>query len=301
LIEPFSEHIHNYDNLIIVPDGALAYLPFEALRNDNRYLIERFKIKYVPSVSSLTLLKESEPEHEKQLLAVAGSEVVNIDSETGRRVNSYSALPSTLVEVDSIASHFSAVTKLKNEEVTESALKRHLNRRYRYIHIASHGYIDEDQPNQSGLRLSGSGVIEASSEDDGLLKSSEIYRLNLSSDMVVLSACNTGMGKVVKGEGMLGLQRSFFYAGTSTVVVSLWNVYDRSTASLMNEFYKSILKQRQNSGSSWWDKIARRIGWDDSIPFGEKAAAMQTAKLQLIDHPIYNHPVYWAPFIVVGR
>jgi len=109
------------------------------------------------------------------------------------------------------------------------------------------------------------------------------------------------MGKVVKGEGMLGLQRSFFYAGTSTVVVSLWNVYDRSTASLMNEFYKSILKQNKNSRTSWWNKIARNIGWDDSIPFGEKATAMQRAKLQLINHPLYNHPVYWAPFIVVGR
>lgn len=301
LLEPFEGQINNYENLTIVPDGALAYLPFEALRHESRYLIERFKVKYVPSVSSLTLLKESDSLQEKQLLAVAGSEVMNIDTEAGTRVNSYSALPSTLIEVDSIASHFSTVTKLKNEEVTESTLKQHLNRKYKYIHIATHGYIDEDQPNQSGLRLTGNNGIEASSEDDGLLKSSEIYRLNLSSDMVVLSACNTGMGKVVKGEGMLGLQRAFFYAGTSTVVVSLWNVYDRSTASLMNEFYKSILKQDKISRDSWWDKMARRIGWDDSIPFGEKATAMQTAKLQLINHPLYNHPVYWAPFIVVGR
>lgn len=301
LLEPFEEQISNYENLIIVPDGALAYLPFEALRHNNRYLIEQYKVKYVPSISSLTLLEESETKQEKQLLAVAGSEVMNIDSEEGTRVNTYSALPSTLIEVDSIASHFSTVTKLKNEEVTESSLKQHLNRRYKYIHIATHGYIDEDHPNQSGLRLTGNNGIEASSEDDGLLKSSEIYRLNLSSDMVVLSACNTGMGKVVKGEGMLGLQRSFFYAGTSTVVVSLWSVYDRSTASLMNEFYKSILKYNKESQGSWWDKMARRLGWDDSIPFGKKAAAMQTAKLQLINHPLYNHPVYWAPFIVVGR
>ncbi|NGP77928.1 CHAT domain-containing protein [Balneolaceae bacterium YR4-1] len=301
LLEPFEEELSDYKNLLIIPDGPLAYLPFEALRNNNSYLIERFTIKYSPSVTSLTLLKDPVKEQKRDLLAVAGSEVMNVDSETGRRMISYSALPSTLIEIDSIASHFSRVTKLKEEEVTEPILKRHLNNRYQYIHLATHGYIDEDHPTQSGLRLIGTQNMEVSSENDGLLKSSEIYRLNLNSDMVVLSACNTGMGKVVKGEGMLGLQRSFFYAGTSTVVVSLWNVYDRSTASLMNEFYKSILDHQQNPKTSMWDRIARKLGWDDSIPFGEKAKAMQTAKIQLIDHPIYNHPVYWAPFIVVGR
>ncbi len=301
LIRPFEEQLSDYENLLIIPDGPLAYLPFEAIQTDNSYLIERFKIKYSPSVTSLTLLKDPAEEQEMELLAVAGSEVMNVDSKTGRRITSYSALPSTLIEIDSIASHFNRVTKLKEEQVTEPDLKLHLNKNYKYIHMATHGYIDEDHPAQSGLRLTGTQNVEASSDNDGLLKSSEIYRLNLSSDMVVLSACNTGMGKVVKGEGMLGLQRSFFYAGTSTVVVSLWNVYDRSTASLMNEFYKSILRQKQKPGTSWWDTIARKIGWDNSIPFGEKATAMQTAKLQLINHPIYNHPVYWAPFIVVGR
>jgi CHAT domain-containing protein len=301
LIEPFEDMLVNYEKLIIVPDGAMAYLPFEAIRNNNRYLTEQFDIKYAPSVTSLTLLKNPVIEQEKQLLAVAGSEVMNIDSETGRRVSSYSALPSTLIEVDSIASHFNSVTMLKEEQVTEHALKQHLNNRYKYIHLATHGYIDEDQPAQSGLRLTGNRVMDVSSKEDGLLKSSEIYRLNLNSDMVVLSACNTGLGKVVKGEGMLGLQRSFFYAGTSTVVVSLWNVYDRSTASLMNEFYKSILNKQHRSKKSWWDNLARKVGWDDSIPFGEKAAAMRTAKLKMINHPVYSHPVYWAPFIVVGR
>jgi len=118
--------------------------------------------------------------------------------------------------------------------------------------------------------------------------------------MVVLSACNTGLGKVVKGEGMLGLQRSFFYAGASTVVVSLWSVYDRSTANLMKEFYRAIISEEEHS-SSWISDLLRWVGWDQSIPFGEKAAAMRKAKLKLINHPMFNHPIYWAPFIVVGR
>jgi CHAT domain-containing protein len=143
-------------------------------------------------------------------------------------------------------------------------------------------------------------MVTASSKEDGLLRSSEIFGLNINSEMVVLSACNTGLGKVVKGEGMLGMQRSFFYAGTSTVVVSLWNVYDRSTAFMMNEFYKELLKDQQ-SEADWADSLLRRVGWDTSIPFGRKAEAMRQAKLKMIHHPLFNHPIYWAPFIVVGR
>lgn len=300
LLKPFEEKLTEYENLIIVPDGALAYLPFEAIRYNNRYLIEDYYIKYLPSVTSLTLLHEPDKNYEKELLAVAGSEVQGLAS-AGNRTNALSALPSTLIEVDSIASHFQNAVTLKEEQVTEQALKQMLNQNYRFIHLATHGVIDEDYPAQSGLALSGTQNLDASASDDGLLKSSEIYRLNLNSDMVVLSACNTGLGKVVKGEGMLGLQRSFFYAGTSSVVVSLWNVYDRSTAHLMNEFYKSILSGDHAYHPSWIDQFARWTGWDKSIPFGEKAAAMKTAKLRLINHPIFSHPVYWAPFIVVGR
>lgn len=300
LLKPFEEKLSTYENLIIVPDGALAYLPFEAIRYNNRYLIEDFYIKYLPSITSLTLLQESDKDYEKELLAVAGSKVQGLAS-AGSRTNALSALPSTLIEVDSIASHFQNAVTLKEEQVTEQALKQVLNQNYRFIHLATHGVIDEDYPAQSGLALSGAQNLDASASDDGLLKSSEIYRLNLNSDMVVLSACNTGLGKVVKGEGMLGLQRSFFYAGTSSVVVSLWNVYDRSTAHLMNEFYKSILSGDHAYHPSWIDQFARWTGWDKSIPFGEKAAAMKTAKLRLINHPIFSHPVYWAPFIVVGR
>ncbi len=301
LMEPFEEQLAQYSNILVVPDGPLAYLPFEALRHNSIYLIEQYNIKYIPSVTSLTLLKEPEREQEKQLLAVAASEMINLNNETGRQVNSLSSLPFTLVEVDSIASHFNSVTKLKEESLTEAALKQHLNEGYRFIHLATHGYIDEDHPNQSGLRLTGARDLEASAAEDGLLKSSEIYRLNLNSDMVVLSACNTGLGKVVKGEGMLGLQRSFFYAGTASVVVSLWNVYDRSTAHLMNEFYKAILSGEHSAGGSWTDRFLRWVGWENSMPFGEKASSMRAAKLSMINHPLYNHPVYWAPFIVVGR
>ena len=300
LMKPFESDLASFSNLIIVPDGPLAYLPFEALRSNNSYLIEQFDIKYVPSVTSYTLLKESRKDHQKQLLAVAGSGVSDNALQTGFQSSSFSALPSTIIEVDSVSSHFPNSEIIRQENITEQALKQTLNTSYRFVHLATHGVIDEDDPRQSGLVLSLPDELSASSTEDGLLKSSEIYRMNLNSDMVVLSACNSGLGKYVKGEGMLGLQRSFFYAGTSSVVVSLWSVYDRSTAYLMNEFYRSIISN-ETEEDSWYTTFMKWAGWDQTIPYGEKASAMRKAKLKLIEHPLFSHPVYWAPFIVVGR
>ncbi|WP_445664002.1 CHAT domain-containing protein [Fodinibius sp. AD559] len=299
LFKPFEGDLENYSNLTIVPDGALAYLPFEAISQGDQYLIENFNIKYVPSLTSLTLLKDPETPTRKDLLAVAGSNFVR-NNERGLQRDNLNNLPSTLIEVDSIATHFKNASILKDEQVSEGTLKRLLRQNnYQYLHLATHGIIDENQPNRSGLALSTDSDISASSAEDGMLRSSEIFGMNINSDMVVLSACNTGLGKMVGGEGMLGMQRSFFYAGTSTVVVSLWNVYDRSTASFMNEFYKSLLQQ--DTSRSWVDGALRWIGWEQSIPFGAKAKAMREAKLKMIKHPLFNHPVYWAPFIVVGR
>ncbi|WP_441000062.1 CHAT domain-containing protein [Fodinibius sp. SL11] len=299
LLQPFENDLEDYSNLTIVPDGALAYLPFEAISQGDQYLIENYNIKYVPSLTSLTLLKEPESLSRKDLLAVAGSDFVRNNEHNLQRGN-LSNLPSTLIEVDSIATHFQNASILKDEQVSEGTLKHLLQQNnYQYVHLATHGIIDENQPNRSGLALSTNSEISASATEDGMLRSSEIFGMNINSDMVVLSACNTGLGKMVNGEGMLGMQRSFFYAGSSTVVVSLWNVYDRSTASFMNEFYKSLLQQDTTKG--WIDSALQWVGWEQSIPFGSKAKAMREAKLKMIKHPLFNHPVYWSPFIVVGR
>ncbi|MGM0546649.1 MAG: CHAT domain-containing protein [Bacteroidota bacterium] len=300
LIKPFEDTLDDYSNLLIVPDGALAYLPFEALSQGDQYLVENFRIKYEPSLTSLSLLKEPETISGKELLAVAGSDFAGSENTAMRAGGGLSNLPSTLMEVDSIATHFENHSTLKDDEVSERTFKELLRKNsYQFIHLATHGIIDENQPNRSGLALSTNKEVSASSTEDGMLRSSEIFGMDINSDMVVLSACNTGLGKLVDGEGMLGMQRSFFYAGTSTVVVSLWNVYDRSTASFMNEFYKSLLSSESEEG--WFDNTMRWMGWEESIPFGQKAAAMRDAKLKMIKHPLFNHPVYWAPFIVVGR
>jgi CHAT domain-containing protein len=110
-----------------------------------------------------------------------------------------------------------------------------------------------------------------------LLQAGEIFDLKLNADLVVLSACQTGLGKLIRGEGMVGLTRAFMYAGTPSVVVSLWSVSDISTADLMAEFYKNLIINKLS-----------------------KTDALRKAQLALINNPGFSHPFYWAPFILVG-
>lgn len=135
--------------------------------------------------------------------------------------------------------------------------------------------IDEEVPARSGVVLS----LNGEGEEDGVLQMNEIFNLDLKADMVVLSACQTGLGKVVGGEGMIGLTRAFMYAGTPSVVVSLWNVNDRFTAEFMGSFYRHL-----KAGTS-------------------KVEALRQAKLEMFrsDIPAYRFPYYWAPFVLVGK
>ncbi len=141
------------------------------------------------------------------------------------------------------------------------------------LHFASHGLLDERHPELSGLRL----THAPGSKEDGLLQVREIFNLELRADLVVLSACRSGLGKVVSGEGLIGMTRAFFYAGAGSVVVSLWQVDDDSTSDLMVSFYRYLQQ------------------------VGDKSEALRRAKLELIDRSQYFHPYFWAPFILVGR
>jgi CHAT domain-containing protein len=133
--------------------------------------------------------------------------------------------------------------------------------------------MDEIRPEQSSLVF----TDLKSSGEDGFLHPSEISALKLDADLVVMSACRTGLGKLVRGEGMMGLTRSFMLAGAKSVMVSLWSVSDRSTSVLMDEFYRNL--------------IGRNLS---------RASALQRAQLTLISDKKYSHPFYWAPFILVG-
>jgi CHAT domain-containing protein len=143
----------------------------------------------------------------------------------------------------------------------------------RRIHFATHGLMSERQPQYSGLAL----TLDEDPGEDGLLQVYEIFNLKLQADLVVLSACQTGLGKELRGEGMIGLTRAFMYAGAPSVVVSLWQVADRSTAELMVRFYRQL------------DRT------------GDKIEALRRAKLELMQNPRYSHPYFWASFVLVGE
>jgi CHAT domain-containing protein/tetratricopeptide (TPR) repeat protein len=197
--------------------------------------------------------------------------------EAGPRPQGLPPLPAAHDEVCRIASLFPAgrAAVFLGAEATEENVKQSaLVASARTLHFASHGLLDEQQPERSGLQLARGG---AGSREDGLLQVREVFNLELQADLVVLSACRTGLGKEVSGEGLLGMTRAFLYAGAASVVVSLWPVDDDSTSDLMVHFYRHLLA------------------------FGDRAEALRQAKLDLLDDSPYSHPYFWAPFILIGR
>ncbi|MDR9417574.1 CHAT domain-containing protein [Gracilimonas sp.] len=289
-------------NLVVVNEGATSFLPFEALSKNGRYLIEDYNIKYLPSASIYEYISDPHRTSNTELLALAGSGFESGDglTNTARSQTALASLPSTLLEVDSIAVNFSSSKILKNEDVTEATFKSHNLSDFRFIHFATHATVDEITPSQSGIILSKKADVESLFGEDGHLNSREISDLSLNADLVTLSACNTGMGKVVSGEGLLGLQRSFLSAGASSVVVSLWSIFDRSTSEFMSTFYRNLLSlQEENYG--YWEKTLDWFGMYQYPVFDYKTEALRDTKLAMINHPYYSHPVHWAPFILIGK
>ena len=147
---------------------------------------------------------------------------------------------------------------------------------YRYLHFATHGYLDSERPGLSALLLS--MIDENGNRQDGFLRANEVYNLKLSADLVVLSACQTGLGKEIKGEGLVGLTRGFMYAGAPRIVVSLWSVNDRATADLMTAFYRKMLRQG-----------------------ARPAAALRAAQIEMWKQKSWRSPFYWAAFTLQGE
>jgi CHAT domain-containing protein len=147
---------------------------------------------------------------------------------------------------------------------------------YRIVHFATHGLLNNEHPELSGVVLS--LVDQAGNPQDGFLRLHDIYNMKLPADLVVLSACNTGLGKDVRGEGLIGLTRGFMYAGASGVMSSLWKVDDEATAELMKIFYSAMLN-------------------DGLAP----AAALRQAQLTLRKQKRWHSPYYWASFVLQGE
>ena len=148
--------------------------------------------------------------------------------------------------------------------------------RYRILHFATHGVFNNDQPGLSGIMLS---MFDGRGEaQDGFLRLHDIYNLNVPAELVVLSACNTALGKSIKGEGLVGIVRGFMYAGAKRVVASHWKVDDEATGELMARFYEAMFRENQSP-----------------------AAALRQAQLSIRQHERWQSPFYWAAFVLQGE
>lgn len=297
LIGDFLRKNPRIKNLLVVSAGPISYLPFELLYHSSSYLAENYVIKYAPSVSILPFIKEPH-RNETGLLAMAGAGLSSSQITQKRTQNSYASLPYSILEVQTIAHHFDSTLIYMDDQLNEAELKAQNLSEFRFLHFATHGKIDLENPTQSGLLIS--GYEDEFSAEDGFLNNLEISLLNIDADLVVLSACKTGIGKRYSGEGLFGLQRSFLIAGASGVVVSLWDVYDRSTAEFMDHFYSKMLEY-QNEDYGFLSKSLSYFGLYKHPLFDYKARAFQSAKEEMINHPYYHHPVHWAPFILIGK
>lgn len=279
LLPPASdESFGSAKKLIIIPDGILHDLPYEALRvpagRDAHYLIEDREVSYAPSASALAILKgRNRPNPwKKRVLTISGS----TDERKLSVADPVILPPLSFIrkEVSSITRFYppSSVDTLGEGAATESRVKAWPLRDYRVIHFACHGLLNGMNPLRSALVLS-SGV---NADEDGLLQMREIYGLDLSAEIIVLSACQTGVGRIEESEGPLTLARPFFFAGARAVVASLWPISDRSTVPFMEEFYKRLSQGRPASES------------------------LREAKLRMLLSSRWSHPFYWAGFLLQG-
>jgi CHAT domain-containing protein len=187
-------------------------------------------------------------------------------------------LPFTAIEADKIFAMAPAATSKKAvgfNAARNLALSPELGA-YRYLHFATHGYMDARHPELSALVLS--LVDKDGNEKDGFLRLQDIYSLHLRADLVVLSACETGLGREIRGEGLIGLTRGFMYAGAARVVVSLWNVSDQGTSELMPRFYRNMFERHM-----------------------APAAALRRAQIAMLASRQWQDPYYWAPFTLLGE
>lgn len=281
--------------LIVVPDGALEYVPFGALPDVALVpLIQSHEIVYLPSVSALAVQRrvlERRPPAPKRLIVLADPVFTPNDPRlirqavTGAKAAAtrgddspvFERLPGSRQEAEAIAALVppsEARVALDFDASRAEALSDRLSG-YRIVHFATHGVIDAEHPALSGLALS--MVDRTGQPQAGFLHLHDIYNLRLNADLVVLSGCRTALGKEVRGEGLLGLTRGFLYAGAPRVVASLWRVEDQATAALMTRFYRAL--------------------WQEHL---KPAAALRAAQLSVSRERRWRDPYFWAGFVLQG-
>jgi CHAT domain-containing protein/Tfp pilus assembly protein PilF len=307
LIQPALPHIKGKE-LLIIPHDVLHYLPFQALLSPSgKYLIEDYPINYLSSASLMQFTQEKRNARGelRKVLADGGKVLTFGNPDLG---DPKMALQFAGIEAKEIKSLYPQSAIYLEKEATEENAKA-LVGSSDIIHFASHAELNEDDPLASAIRLA------KSDKEDGRLEVREIFGMDLKASLVVLSACETGLGKLSSGDELVGLTRAFIYAGTPSVVASLWNVEDSSTAQLMASFYKNLktmtkveaLRQAQLNlirGNINSDLLARRgiggIGKLGEVP-NSKSLFPDSISVSAPVSVSTSHPFFWAPFILVGE
>jgi CHAT domain-containing protein len=256
LIKPVEGSLKDR-NLIIVPHGALHYLPFNVLCNEKGYLIESHNIRFLPSSSIIKYLRPSKTTKQSSVLVFGNPDLGD------------PAYDLKFAQNEAIEVAKSAVKSrlLLRGQATETAFRKY-GGDFNYIHFATHGKFDPDDSLKSAILLSGD------SENNGILTTDKLYSMRIDADLVTLSACETGLGKISNGDDVVGLTRGFLYAGSTAVVATLWKVDDQATSDLMSRFYNNLSRY-------------------------DKREALIRAQLQIKNR--YPHPFYWAAFQIIGN
>lgn len=308
LFSGIEKNLVGKSDLVIIPGGLLAFIPFESLiMPDGYYLAEKFNIKYVQSLTVSEIIEKRKYNPKRKLIIAFGGAVYDEGTYAAEMITtegelkyallalnrgedasrtyaglgySWSNLPGTLAEVKAIKSIIKDANVYTGNEVTKSSFKEMSKngelRNYQVIHLATHGLVAPEAPELSAVIFS--QFTTPKQGDDGFLRANEILDLSMQADFVNLSACETGLGKLYSGEGIVGLTQSFLVAGADGLSVSLWQVADESTTEFMVGLYKLVKE--------------RRLSYD---------MAMTEMRRQFIRHPKWSSPYFWSPFVYYGR
>jgi CHAT domain-containing protein len=245
-------------NVIVVAHGALHYLPFAAVQDaDGKFLLDRYSLRFLPSASVLKFLRPVLQNRDGRLLVLG-----NPDLDDPRLDLAFAE-----GEAKRVAALYPTSRVLLRKDASESNFKK-AGGVFSRIHFASHGKFQADEPLKSGLYLA------KDADNDGVLTVGELYSMNLEADLVTLSACETGLGKIASGDDVVGLTRGFLYAGSRSIVASLWSVDDQATATLMQAFHGNLATMN-------------------------KREALRQAQIKARES--FPHPFFWAAFQLTGR
>jgi CHAT domain-containing protein/Tfp pilus assembly protein PilF len=333
VMQPLRPLLGRTRRVLLAPEGSLNLIPFAALVDGrNQFLIKRYQFSYLTSGRDLLRLQVKQPSRQRALIvanpdfgesktALAPAErILKIRPAPTGSANAsilsvafFPALPGTAGEADALKTLLPEATLYSAQQASETQVKQAVSPSI--LHIATHGFFFEDSPAaprsataaalanlqldnpllRSGLALAGANQLKASAEDDGILTALETAGLDLwGTQMVVLSACDTGVGEVKNGEGVYGLRRALVLAGSEAQVMSLWPVSDLVTRDLMIAFYRRL--QADEGRADALHRVQLQM-----LTRGERASVARAGKPAPRNDTDYSHPYYWASFILSGE